>query len=77
MGERTRGNFTVSQVSAGRKNSFRFEIFGTKAGIAWDGEHQDALWIGHRNAPNEILLKDPSLIAARKRALRRPAGRPQ
>ena len=67
MGERTRGTFTVSQVSAGRKNSFRFEIFGTKAGVAWDGEHQDALWIGHRNAPNEILLKDPSLLNAKAR----------
>jgi len=67
MGERTRGSFTVSQVSAGRKNSFRFEIYGTKAGVAWDGEHQDALWIGHRNAPNEILLKDPSLLNAKAR----------
>ncbi len=64
MGERTRGCFTVSQVSAGRKNSYRFEIFGTKAGVAWDGEHQDALWIGHRDTANQVLLKDPSLLNA-------------
>ena len=68
MGERTRGSFTVSQVSAGRKNSYRFEIFGTKGGVAWDGEHQDALWIGHRSSANEIMLKDPSLLD--------PAARP-
>ncbi len=30
MGERTRGCSTVSQVSAGRKNTYRFEIFGPK-----------------------------------------------
>ena len=67
MGDRTRGCFTVSQVSAGRKNSYRFEIFGTKAGIAWDGEKQDELWIGHRSSPNQLLLKDPSLLKPQAR----------
>jgi predicted dehydrogenase len=68
MGDRTRGCFTVSQVSAGRKNSYRFEIFGTKAGIAWDGEKQDELWIGHRGSPNQLLLKDPSLLKPEARS---------
>jgi predicted dehydrogenase len=68
MGERTRGCFTVSQVSAGRKNSFRFEIFGTKASVAWDGERQDELWIGHRRGPNQLLLKDPSLLSSQARS---------
>ena len=62
MGDRTRGMFTASQVSAGRKNSFRFEIFGTKAGLAWDGERPDELWIGHRDGPTRLLVKDPSLM---------------
>jgi predicted dehydrogenase len=62
MGDRARGAFTASQVSAGRKNSFRFEIYGTKAGLAWDGERQDELWVGRRNEANQILLKDPSLL---------------
>jgi len=68
MGDRTRGCFTVSQVSAGRKNSYRFEIFGTKAGIAWDGEKQDELWIGHRSSPNQLLLKDLSLLKPEARS---------
>ena len=68
MGDRTRGCFTVSQVSAGRKNSYRFEIFGTKAGVAWDGEKQDELWIGHRSSPNQLLLKDPSLLKPEARS---------
>ena len=62
MGERTRGSFTASQVSAGRKNNFRFEIYGSKAGVTWDGERPDELWIGHRDAPNQIQIKDPSLM---------------
>ncbi|MDQ2774454.1 MAG: gfo/Idh/MocA family oxidoreductase, partial [Acidobacteriota bacterium] len=43
-------------------NRFFFEIFGTKSGIAWNQEEPDSLWIGHRNEPNQILIKDASLF---------------
>jgi predicted dehydrogenase len=49
-------------MSAGRKNRFAFEIFGTKAGVAWNQEEPDALWIGHRNEPNQTIVKDASLF---------------
>ena len=49
MGDRTRGAFTASQVSAGRKNRLSIEIYGTKCSVAWDQERPDELWIGHRN----------------------------
>jgi predicted dehydrogenase len=62
LGDRGRGAFTVSQMSAGRKNKFAFEIFGTKAGVAWNQEEPDKLWIGHRNEPNQIIIKDASLF---------------
>lgn len=62
LGERARGAFTVSQMSAGRKNRFAFEIFGTKAGVAWNQEQPDTLWIGHRNEPNQVIIKDGSLL---------------
>ena len=62
MGERTRGSFTVSQVSIGRKNCFSMEVYGTKAGVAWNQERPDELWIGQRNSPNQIIIKDPSLL---------------
>ena len=62
LGERARGSFTVSQMSAGRKNKFEFEIFGTKAGVSWNQEQPDSLWIGHRNEPNQIIVKDASLF---------------
>lgn len=62
LGQKARGAFTVSQMSAGRKNRFAFEIFGTKAGLAWNQETPDQLWIGHRNEPNQIIVKDASLF---------------
>ncbi len=62
LGQRARGAFTVSQMSAGRKNNFAIEIFGTKSGVAWNQERPDELWIGERNAPNRLLLKDASLM---------------
>ena len=67
MGDRTRGSFTVSQVSAGRKNRLNIEIFGTKAGVSWDQERPDELWVGRRNTPNQIFVKDPSLLEERAR----------
>lgn len=62
LGDRARGCFTVSQISAGNKNSFRVEIYGTKGGVSWNQERPDELWLGHRNANNQMLLKDPSLL---------------
>lgn len=62
MGGRTRGCVTASQVSAGRKNRLSIEIYGTKASVAWDQERPDELWQGHRDAGNEIFVKDPSLL---------------
>ena len=62
LGERGRGAYTVSQMSAGRKNMFTFDIYGTKAGVSWNQERPDELWIGNRNAPNQLILKDPSLL---------------
>ncbi len=68
LGDRARGAFTVSQMSAGRKNMFTVEIYGTKAGVAWNQERPDELWIGQRDRPNQILLKDPALLYPRAAA---------
>ncbi len=61
------GVMTVSQVCAGRKNRLAFEIDGSKAAMAWDSEHPNELWIGHRDGPNEMLMKDPSLLTPQAR----------
>ncbi len=62
LGDRARGCFAVSQLSAGCKNRLQFEIFGTKKGVAWNQERPDELWIGERNSPNQIIIKDGSLF---------------
>ena len=62
LGDKARGCMTASQVSAGNKNAFKFEIYGTKSSVAWNQERPDELWIGHRNDPNQTMVKDPSLL---------------
>jgi predicted dehydrogenase len=62
MGSRARGAMVASQVSAGRKNCLSIEVYGSKAGAAWDQERPNELWIGHRDTGNEIILKDPALL---------------
>jgi predicted dehydrogenase len=56
------GSFAVSQISAGRKNSLRVEIDGSLGAAAWASEQPDELWLGHREQPNEVLYRDPSLM---------------
>ena len=61
------GALTVSQVTAGRKNCLRYELAGSQAALAWDSERPNELWVGHRDRPNELLLRDPALISAEVR----------
>jgi predicted dehydrogenase len=63
-----RGSVSISQISAGRKNSLQYEIDGSRASIAWDSEQPDQIWLGHRDRPNEILIKNPALMGAAGRA---------
>ncbi len=65
---RSRGRVAVSQISAGRKNSLQWEIDGSNGAAAWDSETPDHLWLGHRDRPNEILLRNPALMGAAGRA---------
>src|SRR4249919_1052830 len=62
-----RGAVSISQISAGRKNSLQYEIDGSTASISWDSEQPDQMWLGHRERPNEILIRNPALMG--------PAGR--
>ncbi len=62
------GNLTISQISAGRKNTLEFEIDGSTSAAAWNSQRPDDLWIGHRERPNELLPRDPALLNAEGRA---------
>lgn len=58
----SKGVFTVSQVSAGRKNRLSFELDGSESSAYWNQEEPEKIWMGHRNSPNQVLLADPGLF---------------
>jgi predicted dehydrogenase len=68
LGDRARGAFTISQIAAGRKNRLAIEVYGTKGSAAWDQEKPDELWLGQRNSPNQVIVKDPSLMMDKARS---------
>ena len=57
-----RGVCSVSQVSAGRKNTLEWELDGSTSALAWSSEEPENLWIGHRERANEIAAKDPAVM---------------
>ena len=70
-----RGAVSVSQISAGRKNSLQWEIDGAAGSAAWDSETPDHLWLGHRDRPNEILQRNAAMMhPAGAAAAALPAG---
>jgi len=70
-----RGSVAISQLSPGRKNSLAYQVDGSASAVAWDSEQPDQLWIGHRDRPNELLLRNPALMnAAGVAAARLPGG---
>lgn len=70
-----RGMMSTSQISHGRKNALSWDISGADASAAWHSETPDHLWIGHRDAPNQILQRDASLMnATGAAAAHLPAG---
>jgi len=61
------GVFYVSEVSAGRKCYFNFEIDGTKASMYWNQETCDWMWIGYRDKYNQQVMRNPNLMAKETR----------
>lgn len=71
----SKGAFTVSQVSAGRKNALSFELNGSLKSAYWKQEEPASLWIGHRDKSNEVMMADPSLFLEEARSsIHHPGG---
>ncbi len=68
------GVMTTSQINIGRKNSLQWDVAGSRASAAWDSETPDHLFIGHRDAPNQILQRDAALMNAVGAAAARVPG---
>jgi predicted dehydrogenase len=45
------GSFTVSQISAGRKNRLQLEVDGARSALEWNSEDSERLWHGTRDRP--------------------------
>lgn len=58
----TKGMVCVSQVASGRKNHICFELNGSEQSLWWDHERPNELMMGHRNRPNQLMLKDAVLM---------------
>ncbi len=57
-----RGVMSTSQINRGCKNSLKWDIAGSRASAAWNSETPDHLRIGHRNGPNQTLMRDFTLM---------------
>ena len=57
FGNGARGNLAVSQVAAGRKNSIRIEVYGSKKSAWWCSENPEVLHLGNRDLPNETAFR--------------------
>jgi predicted dehydrogenase len=59
--------FLTSPLCAGHKNDLRFEIHGSKMSLSWVQEDPNCLWIGRRGQPDQLLNRDPGLLAPEAR----------
>jgi predicted dehydrogenase len=55
------GSVLVSQVAAGHKNGLELEVHGSRASLFWSQEAPDQMWIGHRDGPNHLVLRDSGM----------------
>ncbi|MGO1068842.1 Gfo/Idh/MocA family protein [Lysobacter sp. CA199] len=69
-----RGTLLVGQVCAGHKNDLMLEVCASEGSMKWRQEAQNELWIGHRDRANELLQKDPALMAPQARPYARLPG---
>ena len=73
-----RGMLWCSQVAAGCENALRLRIYGTKAGIEWEQENPNYLWVTPLGAPRYRLTRGGAGTGdAAARMSRIPAGHPE
>ena len=73
-----RGMLWCSQVAAGQENGLRLRIYGAKAGIEWEQENPNYLWVGPLGQPKYRLTRGGAGSGpAAGRVTRIPAGHPE
>ena len=73
-----RGMLWCSQVAAGQENGLRLRVYGTKAGLEWEQENPNYLWIGPLGQPKYRLTRGGSGTGVDAGRLTRiPSGHPE
>ena len=73
-----RGMLWCSQVAVGQENGLRLRIYGTKAGIEWEQENPNYLWVGPLGQPKYRLTRGGAGTGAEAaRVTRIPSGHPE
>ncbi len=73
-----RGMLWCSQVAAGQENGLRLRIYGTKAGVEWEQENPNYLWVTPLAAPRYRLTRGGAGTGdAAARMTRIPPGHPE
>ena len=72
-----RGAVSLSQISAGRKNSLQWEIDGSTGAAAWDSETPDHLWLGPPRPAERDPAAQPGADGPGRSGRVGPAGRPR
>ncbi len=52
-----RGNASISQVAAGRKNSIRIELYGSEGSACWESETPNHIEYGRRDTANLVAQR--------------------
>ena len=73
-----RGLLWASQVASGEENGLRLRLYGSKAGLRWQQEQPNELWLTPLGQPTQRLTRGMgSLPVAARDATRLPAGHPE
>ncbi|SAL76905.1 Gfo/Idh/MocA family protein [Caballeronia telluris] len=72
-----RGMLWASQVAAGEENALRLRVYGTKAGLAFDQQNPNELWITPLGGASERITRGRVQSAEALHATRVPAGHPE
>ena len=69
------GSFSVGQVCPGHKNDLQIEVNGSRSSLKWVQERPDEMWLGHRDKPNGMMLRDAALLdESARRYVNLPGG---
>jgi predicted dehydrogenase len=73
-----RGMLWCSQVASGQENGLRLRVYGTKAGLEWEQENPNYLWVTPLGKPRYRLTRGgPGSGEAAARVTRIPSGHPE